>query len=145
MDQQIETSVSPQPQEALALAYEDALIEGREPGPLSKEDLGRAEYQVAKVYYDKADLDNAEKYFIKSLKFTERPRDTFTIFKILGFLVRIASEKLENEKAEVYIKQAEDLVAEMTSFLGSLPKKTLKSATESQKKRTSQTCWPSVF
>lgn len=120
MDQNMETSNTNEPQIALSMAYDDALLDGRDPGPLTKEVLGRADYHLAKVYYDKADLENAEKYFIKALKFTERPRDTFTIFKILGFLIRIASERLETEKAEVYIKQTEDLVAEMTSFLGSL-------------------------
>lgn len=96
--------------------------EGHQPtkAQYTKLDIGKAYYQIAKVYYDKADLDTAEEYFVKSLECTETPRDTFSIFKILGFLIRIASEKLEDEKAQYYIGQSERLVDDLAQILGSL-------------------------
>jgi len=90
------------------------------PESINTYEVGRSFYQLGKIYYDKADLNKAEENFLKAIKCTEKPRDTFSIFKILGFLIRIASEKLEDEKAQSYIKQAEDLVEELTTVLGSL-------------------------
>jgi tetratricopeptide (TPR) repeat protein len=87
---------------------------------LNKRELGKSFYQVAKVHYDKSDLSLAEEYFVKALQCTQKPKDTFSIFKIVGFLIRIASEKLENEKAQYYIRQSETLVDELASLLGSL-------------------------
>lgn len=87
---------------------------------LSKREIGRAFYKLAKVHYDKADLDSAQEYFEKALACTDRPKDIFAIFKILGFLIRIASEKMENSKADEYIRECEQLVDELTSVLGSL-------------------------
>jgi tetratricopeptide (TPR) repeat protein len=86
----------------------------------SKLEVGKAYYQIAKIYYDKADLLSAEEYFVKSLECAETPRDTYSIFKILGFLIRIASEKLEDEKAQYYIAQSERLVDDLATILGSL-------------------------
>ncbi len=86
----------------------------------SKLEIGKAFYQLAKVHYDKADLQQAEEYFVKSLQCAETPRDTFSIFKILGFLIRIASEKLEDDKAQYYITQSESLVEDLSTLLGSL-------------------------
>ena len=60
---------------------------------LSKREIGRSFYQLGKLHYDKSDLDAAEENFLKSLKCAERPRDIFSIFKILGFLIRISSER----------------------------------------------------
>jgi tetratricopeptide (TPR) repeat protein len=87
---------------------------------LSKREIGRSFYQLGKLHYDKSDLDAAEENFVKSLNCAERPRDTFSIFKILGFLIRISSEKLEDDKALNYINLAEELVDDLTQVLGSL-------------------------
>jgi tetratricopeptide (TPR) repeat protein len=87
---------------------------------INQYEIGRSFYQLGKLHYDKADLQNAEKNFIKAYQCTERPRDTFSILKILGFLIRIASEKLEDDKATTYIKEAEVIVEEITTALGSL-------------------------
>lgn len=87
---------------------------------VSKYEIGRAFYQLGKLHYDKSDLIKAEENFIKSYQCTEKPRDNFSIFKILGFLIRIASEKLEDDKAATYIAEAENIVGELTSSLGSL-------------------------
>ncbi|ATH08034.1 hypothetical protein BIY24_08740 [Halobacteriovorax marinus] len=87
---------------------------------LSKREIGRSFYQLGKLHYDKSDLDAAEENFLKSLKCAERPRDIFSIFKILGFLIRISSEKLDDEKATAYIAHAEELVDDLTKVLGSL-------------------------
>jgi tetratricopeptide (TPR) repeat protein len=90
------------------------------PNEIGRLEMGKAFYQLGKLHYDKADLNEAEGYFVKSLECTERPRDTFSIFKILGFLIRIASEKLEDEKAQYYIAQSEKLVDDLAQILGSL-------------------------
>src|SRR5690606_23675073 len=82
--------------------------------------LGRSFYQLGKLHYDKADLIKAEENFLLSLKCGQRPRDIFSMLKVYGFLIRIASERLENEKAARYIREAEILVDEMTANLGSL-------------------------
>jgi tetratricopeptide (TPR) repeat protein len=84
------------------------------------EEQGRANYSLAKVHYDKGDLEQAENYFLKSLGYTEAPRDFFLKLKILGFLIRIASEKLENEKASELISLAEGIMESSAKYLGSL-------------------------
>lgn len=87
---------------------------------IGQREIGKAFYQLAKVHYDKSDLNLAEEYFVKALQCTEKPRDTFSIFKIIGFLIRIASEKLEDEKAQYYIRQSEILIDDLAAILGSL-------------------------
>jgi tetratricopeptide (TPR) repeat protein len=84
------------------------------------EDIGKTCYKLAKMHYDKSDLILAEKYFKKSLELSNMPQDVFTIFKMLGFLVRIHSEKEENGLAVEYVKQSEELVENLTTILGSL-------------------------
>lgn len=91
-----------------------------EPEQQSKYEIGRAYYNLGKLHYDKSDLYQAEEFFIKAYQCTERPRDIFSIFKILGFLIRIASEKLEDDKANTYIAEAEKMVDDLTRALGSL-------------------------
>lgn len=91
-----------------------------DPSLLTKYEIGRSHYQLAKLYYDKSDLSKAESHFSLALKGTERPRDNYSILKILGFLIRIASEKLEDDKAQRYIALAEELVEELGRELGSL-------------------------
>jgi len=87
---------------------------------LTKREIGRSFYQLGKLHYDKSDLDAAEENFVKSLKCAETPRDIFSVFKILGFLIRISSEKLDDEGAKEYITQAESLIEDLTQVLGSL-------------------------
>lgn len=86
----------------------------------SKSEVGRAFYQMGKVYYDKADLDSAEEYFNKAMMCGEMPRDVFTMLKTLGFLVRIASEKLNDQKARDCIQDSERLVDSLSRLLPSL-------------------------
>lgn len=99
---------------------DERLKEGGEPTDLTPYQFGQGCYALAKQYYDKADLGKAEEYFLAALEQTERPRDNYSIFKILGFLIRIASEKLEDEKAESYIRQASELIEETSESLPSL-------------------------
>lgn len=82
--------------------------------------LGKAHYQLGKLYYDKSDLESAEENFLLAFERAKKPRDVYSIFKILGFLIRIASERLESEKAQAYISEAEKLAEELPSLLGSL-------------------------
>ena len=76
--------------------------------------VGKSLYELGKIYYDKSDMISAEKYFEESFKCLEAPKDAFSMFKVLGFLIRIASEKLDKEKGENYIAQATTLIQEMT-------------------------------
>ena len=76
--------------------------------------VSKSLYELGKLYYDKSDLVNAEKHFEDSLKYLKTPDDAFSMFKVLGFLIRIASEKLEKEKGEEYIVRASLLIQEMT-------------------------------
>ena len=69
----------------------------QEDDSLSSREVGKSHYRLAKIHYDKSDLDLAEQYFLSAYKVAERPGDTYTMFKILGFLLRIASEKLEDD------------------------------------------------
>lgn len=75
---------------------------------------------MAKIQYDKSDFDKAEENFIRSLDLAQGQKDIYTIFKALGFLIRIASEKLEDDKAQEYINRSELLIEELSHSLGSL-------------------------
>ena len=83
-------------------------------------DLAKAYYQLGKVHYDKADLLQAKHNFEKSLSYFGKDGDDFYKLKILGFLIRIYSEKLENYEAEKCILEAEDLMADLKLKLDSL-------------------------
>lgn len=82
--------------------------------------LGEGFYRLAKVYYDKAELNTAEEYFLRALDKTEYPKDAFTQFKIYGFLIRIYSESLQEQQAEKFIELTEKLVDKFSVDLGSL-------------------------
>lgn len=101
---------------AMALLQDDLLQE--KITEVKESDIGRSYYQLGKVYYDKADLDKAEEAFLKALNFATPIPDGFSILKTYGFLIRIASEKLEDTKAKKFILESEQLI----EFLGrSLP------------------------
>jgi len=87
---------------------------------LTTREMGKSFYKLAKIHYDKSDLLMAEGYFIKALNCCALPTDIFAIFKILGFLIRISSERQETVAAEKYIGEAEVYVEKLTSILGSL-------------------------
>ena len=103
---------------ARAEVYQDSDLEGDS----SEENkiIGEGYYRMAKVYYDKADLESAEKYFLKALDKTIYPRDSFAMFKCYGFLIRIYSEMLQEEEAQKYILEAEKLVELFQKDLGTL-------------------------
>lgn len=82
--------------------------------------IGEGFYRLAKVYYDKADLESAEKFFLKALEKTIYPRDSFAMFKCYGFLIRIYSESLKEEEASKYIEEAEKLVDLFQRNMGTL-------------------------
>lgn len=82
--------------------------------------LGQGFYRLAKVYYDKADLENAEDYFLRALDKTVYPKDAFAMLKVYGFLIRIYSESLQESEASRFILLAEDLVERFGKDLGSL-------------------------
>lgn len=110
------TEVNP----GLAYLSEEGVFSSESQQEISPYVVGRAHYRLAKLYYDKSDLDLAEANFLQALDRAQKPRDVFSMFKILGFLIRIASEKQESEKAQTYITEAEMLVEQLPSLLGSL-------------------------
>jgi len=81
---------------------------------------GQGFYRLAKVFYDKADFEKAEEYFLESLKRTEFPQDAFAVFKIYGFLIRIHSEGLNEAEAHKYIQASGDLLDQVVATLPSL-------------------------
>ncbi|MEE2671435.1 MAG: winged helix-turn-helix domain-containing protein [Bdellovibrionota bacterium] len=82
--------------------------------------IGEGFYRLAKIYYDKADLNSAEEFFLKALEKTIFPRDAFAMFKCYGFLIRIYSEKQEEASAQEFIEKAEQLVEKFQESMGSL-------------------------
>lgn len=82
--------------------------------------IGEGFYRMAKVFYDKADLESAEDYFLKALDRTVYPRDAFAQFKCYGFLIRIYSEMLREDEAAKFIVEAEKLVENYQVDMGSL-------------------------
>ena len=103
------------PEPLLAILSQDdddisSLLEGK----WGRLGVSKSFYELGKLYYDKSDLISAEKYFEQSLKYLETPVDAFSMFKVLGFLIRIASERLEKEKGERHISRAISLIREMT-------------------------------
>lgn len=116
MNQIISENIHP----ALAMFQSDManLTDGE--AEITKSDVGRSFYQLGKVYYDKADLDKAEESFVKALSFADPVRDGFSILKTYGFLIRIASEKLEDGKAQKYILESEKLMELLSRKLPTL-------------------------
>ena len=84
---------------------------------VTKTEIGRSFYQLGKVYYDKADLTAAEESFTKALTFVDPIKDGFSVLKTYGFLIRIASEKLEDSKAQKYINESEKLTDALSRAL----------------------------
>ncbi|MFG1484122.1 winged helix-turn-helix domain-containing protein [Halobacteriovorax sp. GFR7] len=87
---------------------------------LTKLEVGKAYYQLGKLHYDKADLNKAEVNFLKAIDCAECPQDNYRVLKILSFLIRIAAEKLEDEKAAKYVNQSENIINDLQMNLGSL-------------------------
>jgi len=81
---------------------------------------GQGFYRLAKIFYDKADFEKAEEYFLLALKRTELPQDSFVVFKIYGFLIRIYSESLNESEANKYISLSQVVLDKMVSSLPSL-------------------------
>ncbi|MBF0206178.1 MAG: winged helix-turn-helix domain-containing protein [Oligoflexia bacterium] len=82
---------------------------------VSSNSQARIHYRLGKVYFDKADLLSAERCFLENLPMWTNPQDIFFIFKVLGFLVRIASEMLDAEKTERYVDEIEKLLEQVRS------------------------------
>jgi tetratricopeptide (TPR) repeat protein len=81
---------------------------------------GQGFYRLAKVFYDKADFEKAEEYFLESLKRTELPHDAFAVFKIYGFLIRIYSEGLNEGEANKFIQASAELLDQAVVILPTL-------------------------
>jgi len=86
----------------------------------SKKVQGQGYYRLAKIFYDKADFAQAEEYFLKSLEFSDLPQDSFVVFKIYGFLIRIYSEGLNETAAHKFIAASNELLDNLVSTLPSL-------------------------
>lgn len=89
--------------------------------PIESERIeGQGHYRLAKIFYDKADFEKAEEHFLSALKKTELPQDSFSIFKIYGFLIRIYSESLNEREANKYILHSANLLDQIVGMLPSL-------------------------
>lgn len=86
----------------------------------SKRLQGQAFYRLAKVFYDKADFEKAEEYFLQSLERTELPQDSFAVFKIYGFLIRIYSEVLNETEAIKCIAKSAEVLDKLVGVLPGL-------------------------
>lgn len=86
----------------------------------TKSDVGRSFYQLGKVYYDKADLLAANDAFNSALQYADPIIDGFTMLKTYGFLIRIASERLEDNDAQAYILESEKLMELLSRAMPSL-------------------------
>jgi tetratricopeptide (TPR) repeat protein len=82
--------------------------------------IGQSYYRLAKVYYDKSDLEKAEKYFLQALEMSQLPRDTFAIFKTYGFLIRIYSQQMRERDCEKYINLSEQMLDQYSEEVTSL-------------------------
>lgn len=117
MEQETSHNLRDNSKAALALAY--ANYENVQLGKeVSRVDIGNSFYKLGKLYYDKSDLLTAREMFVYSLECVEptqgkQGQEGFLTFKILGFLIRIASEQLDDKMAAQYIGMAEDLVNDM--------------------------------
>ena len=87
---------------------------------VTKTAVARSYYQLGKIYYDKADLVGAEESFVKALTFADPIVDGYSVLKTYGFLIRIASEKLEDAKAQKYISESEKLMDALSRALPTL-------------------------
>ncbi|MFA5583075.1 MAG: hypothetical protein WDA09_02580, partial [Bacteriovoracaceae bacterium] len=81
---------------------------------------GQAHYRLAKIFYDKADFEQAEEQFLLALTKSELPQDAFAVFKTYGFLIRIYSEGLNEKEAHKYIELSSDLLNQAVATLPSL-------------------------
>lgn len=82
--------------------------------------IAQSYYRLAKVYYDKSDLKKAEEFFLKALKMSELPRDTFGVFKTYGFLIRIYSQAMNTVECEKYIALSEEMLEDFSEDAGTL-------------------------
>jgi len=72
------------------------------------------QYKLGKIYYDKNDLAAAAKFFQKCLEDSTTQTDTYKQLKILGFLIRISSECLDDSNARSLITKTEILLGQLT-------------------------------
>ena len=82
--------------------------------------LGETHYRFGKIYYDKSDLKLAQFHFEHSLKLCFEVKDFYFEFKVLGFLIRMASESLNHEACELYIQRSESITERAINELGTL-------------------------
>ena len=74
-------------------------------------DLEQAEafYRLGKIFFDKAELITAEKYFKLSLSHLRPLEHPLFAFKVYGFLVRISSERLDTTSTNYLIEASYSL------------------------------------
>lgn len=104
----------------LSITQKSTEIDPKEMKQEDRRELGESHYKMGKIYYDKSDLENAKQHFDKALSLCFETGDFFFEFKTLGFLIRIASEMLDQELSESYIRRSELIVDRAMSELGSL-------------------------
>ena len=95
-------------------------VNPREMRPDERRVMGESHYRMGKLHYDKSDLLKAKEHFEKALSLCFETQDFFFEFKTLGFLIRVASELLDKDLSESYIRRSEMIVEGASNELGSL-------------------------
>ncbi|MCY4644304.1 MAG: winged helix-turn-helix domain-containing protein [Bacteriovoracales bacterium] len=94
-----------------------------DPSKFSEEERrahGETHYRLGKIYYDKSDLDSAKGHFERALGFCMETKDFYFEFKVLGFLLRTASEMLDSEASESYMRRSDSITQRAAGELGTL-------------------------
>ena len=87
-------------------------------GEVDSQELLHAHYRLAKIFYDKADLIKAQKYFTLASRYITFPRDVYTSLKIHGFLTKIYAEQLDTVNADENTSKALELLEKLPEHLG---------------------------
>ena len=98
------------------------------PGISQREDdtsQGQTFYHLGKVHYDKSNLTKAKNYFEQALLHCKEGQEFFFEFKILGFLIRISSEQLDDKSIKQYVDRSAFITEKACNELGTLGSETL--------------------
>ncbi|MFN8370875.1 MAG: winged helix-turn-helix domain-containing protein [Bacteriovoracaceae bacterium] len=77
--------------------------------------LAQSYYRLGKIYYDKSDLLAARECFLKTLEISKRNNsDGDFRYKVLGFLIRIASESMQMKEVELYVQESKEILVTLS-------------------------------
>ncbi len=77
--------------------------------------LAQSYYRLGKIYYDKSDLLAARECFLKTLEISKRNNNDGDFrYKVLGFLIRIASEVMQNKEVDLYVQESKEILVALS-------------------------------